>query len=290
VGEDEPIQLGTSNLRAVKFSSIGGTPHPVAITWTGDDRSVVDKLANSDKYAPAADDIWYEWMEEGEKAALDEQLDHLNQQHEFYSNSDELTALALIPRELEYGIVVLPAEGRLTAYKYQVMDLVTGVLLSELLAKQVAGKPDVENEVLQEYAGSLLVTLLKGACEYKAAGFIIDSDLHPENVIYDENRGKNGFHLIDAPLTACSGDVCDDGLRKYVAAAISLALQVLHWDMIGLSLMAHHQDQIYLSYADDCHKLRKALPRHFLPESMGEIKVFLQELAIDEEFGSCLES
>ena len=224
----------------------------------------------------------------GNREQLKSDLQESSKQYEYYTKRVGLSELDLVPAISEYGIVVLPDSGKLTAFIYEIIDLVDGKLLPDLLSQYVSGAPSEINKDLQTYAERLLVGLLEGARDYDAAKFYIDDDLNPENVIYEGSVEEGRFRLIDTPLTEYNSKDREDGVAAFVESSIALSLYVLHWDMIGLSVIAHTQDDIYLEFAKDCGTLRKALPRNFSEASLDKINELLLGLSINKDFNNFL--
>ncbi len=257
---DTDVEKG-GNIKAAKFSLIVEDDHYVGPTWTGDQI----KLKNKGKIFSEKvyqDLIWYEWSK---KEEWRDRLKGVDAQVEIFKEKD-VSANSLIPIIDDYGVTVIPYGGDLSVCLYQIMPFIPGKVLPDILSGLVS------QYQYSEVAEKLLKSMVLGICDYHSKGLVIgntpdDIDIHPENIMYDGEK----FYLIDVCL---SENAPNELMEKAIESIQRLTLYVLHWDMIGLSVVAHVQQKIWLEWLDKVKDLEK-LPRKLSSECIAEVKEIL---------------
>lgn len=235
---------GAPNVKAAKFTFVVSDDFSVAPSWSSID---IQKKGN-DLFNPdiPQDLLWYEFSDDKKKWIKD--VEDVRKKATLTQEATKAGVVHLFPQIEDYGIVVLPFEGNILPFLYQIMPLVPGSTLPVSIA-------NTTNHV--KIAQKWLNVAVHAVCDYYKKGFLLGSDVHIENIMYDGEV----FSIIDVSI----GEVVDKEdsvkkLRETIEAVIVLGYHIANWDLVGLSVSAHVQGKVDLPWLDDPSALDK-LPR-----------------------------
>lgn len=256
---------GTPNVKVAKFTSVVSNDFSVAPSWSSID--IQKKKKNPFKSDIPQDLLWYEssddkkeWIKEIEKVR---NIAILTQ------NAAVKGVVPLLPRIEDYGIAVLPFEGNILPFIYQIMPFIPGSTLPVSIAQTT------DHVTIAE---KFLEIVVHAVCDYYKKGFLLGSDVHIENVMYD---GED-FSLIDVSIDEVDNNKeCSvDGLRETIIAVITLGYHIANWDTVGLSVSAHVQGKVDMPWLDDISALDK-LPRRIPSATKTKIQQLVSSVRKD---------
>lgn len=233
-GVADTLIEGRPNVKAVKFSSVVSDDYAVAPTWSSEEIRTTKNVLFDDIPQGL---LWYAVSECKEK--WKQVVDDVKQRALLLQKAANAGIRPLLPLIEDYGIVILPCDGNLLPFLYEIMPLVPGSTLPVVLSTTTA---------YVEIAEKCLDVIVSGICDHYSKGFLIGSDIHIENVMYNGEE----VHLLDVHLEQ-GGSVKE--LRESISATIALAYHIANWDSIGLCVSAHVQNKIHLCWLDNPLKL-----------------------------------
>lgn len=177
----------------------------------------------------------------------------------------------MIPIILDFGVAVMPMAGYLAPFCYQIMPLIQGkplpVVLNSMLER---GECNVHyDKIFTSFADKCLVAMCRVICEYFKNGYLVGHDIHVENILFD---GAD-FSLVDAGIAEANEDDLEDVLRSLLV----VAMQIQHWDQIGLAVSAFIRGTDNIGWLDDFDALRE-LPRTLPASSLDCCEVMVKSM------------
>ncbi len=264
-------------LKAARFSQAvrNNQCYAVAPTWS-QERKRFSLTSKSCTFKPSRSDRdWFNCLDDTEedlKGKLRTELVKWQRQMELTAQATQKCNRPLVPTIENCGIVILPCNGNLLPFVFQIMPLLS-YSLPALLSR---------TDDSQERAGEFLRGVVARICDHFRHGFLLHVDpkkgidIHVENVMWT----KDGPILIDALLDQFkpaeeSAKVKD--LKRTFEEIGKVAILIANWGTLGRAVLAHTQGNIFVESLDEISLLRRLLGK--VPENVvKEVRKMVQDL------------
>ena len=143
---------------------------------------------------------------------------------------------------IDYGLVLLPYQGRMISFGFEVMSHHPKPSLPQFL-------PSVQDSAaLVNMAERLALGLLDFIRNSYRAGLLVFNDIHAGNILVEDED----LVLVDLepPMQATP-----ELLTHQVECAMVLVHQVMLWDLIGLNVQAHYEGSVIADWLEDVWRL-----------------------------------
>ena len=256
---------GAPNVKVAKFTSVISDDFSVAPSWNRDE--IPKKKKDPFKSDIPQDLLWYKFSDD--KKEWIKAIEDVRKNANLTQKAAVTGLVPLLSRIEDYGIVILPFKNNILPFLYQIMPFIPG---SSTLPVSIAHTTDHVT-----IAKKFLEIVVHAVCDYYKKGFLLGSDIHIENVMYD---GEN-FSLIDVSVDEVDNKECSiDGFRKTIMPVIRLGSHIANWDTVGLSVLAHVQGKVDMPWLDNIPALDK-LPRRIPSATKTKIQQLVSSVRKD---------
>ena len=226
------------NVRAVKFYLLAVDEVVSAPVWMSSDLNTQphSRLLRQSKAKSSA---WYQGSDN--KSLWKKWAKGVEAKHRFTGRNIQGRGVH-IPELIDYGIVLLPYQGRMIPFGFEVMSYHPKPSLPQFLTLKQ------DSSALVVMAERLALGLLDFICNSYRAGLLVFNDIHAGNILVEDED----LVLIDLePPKQATPEL----LAHQVECAMVLVHQVMLWDLIGLNVLAHYEGSVIADWLEDVWRL-----------------------------------